>query len=142
MTRYASLIERFERFAVGTLMLLLVVLVAIALGALVVLMIVRIPQVLPELRSVELLQEAVQRGFGGVLVVLLGLELLDTIRVYFRDHRFKVEVILFVAMIAVGRHIVQIEGHQIEGTTLLGLGGIMLALAASYYLVRRAPQGS
>lgn len=76
------------------------VLVAIGLGVLVVLMVVRIPQVPPEIRSVELLQEAVQRGFGGVLIV---------------------EVILFVAMIAVGRHIVQIEGHQ---------------------MVRRAPQGS
>jgi uncharacterized membrane protein (DUF373 family) len=141
MTRYASLIERFERFAVGTLMLLLVLLVATGLGALVVLMVVRIPQVLPEIRSVERLQEAVQRGFGGVLIVLLGLELLDTIRVYFREHRFRVEVILFVAMIAVGRHIVQLEGAGVDGVTLFGLGGIMLALAASYYLVRRAPQG-
>ena len=50
-----------------------------------------------------------QRGFGGVLVVLLGLELLDTLKAYFSEHHIRVEVIIVVAMIAVGRHIIQLD---------------------------------
>lgn len=79
-----------------------------------------------------------------VLLVLLGLELLDTFRVSFRDHRFKVEVILFVAMIAVGRHSVQLEGTRSTAGRWrdhAGTGGQLLrrpAGTARVLTVRRA----
>ena len=91
--------------------------------------------------SVELLQQALQRSFSGVLMVMLGLELLETLRTYFKTHRVKVEVILIVAIIAAGRHVVEIDIAHAPGVQLLAYGGLMLALTVSYFLVKRTHAG-
>jgi uncharacterized membrane protein (DUF373 family) len=83
------------------------------------------------------LQEVMQRGFGAVLVVLLGLELLETIRQYTAEHRVRVEVVFFVGLIAVGRHVIQIDYLNASIGELLGTAAIVLALATGYFLVRR-----
>jgi uncharacterized membrane protein (DUF373 family) len=90
------------------------------------------------LESAGGLQVALQNVFGGVLLVLLGLELIDTLKVYFAEHSIRTEVILIVAMIAVGRHIIQIDYEHTSGLELIGMATIMVALAASYFLVKKS----
>ncbi len=133
-----SAIERFEKIAVYFLMFLLVVLIIFALIQLVVLMFIRIPQEVMLIDTVTKLQDALQRGFGGVLAVLVGLELLETLKVYSREHRIRLEVILIVAMIATGRHIVQLDVHHSQPLLFFGLAVLTLSLAVSYYLIKRS----
>jgi uncharacterized membrane protein (DUF373 family) len=83
-------------------------------------------------------QEILQNVFGGVLVVFVGLELLETMRAYFADHKIRVEVILFVAIIATGRHIIGLEVHGTDPMTFVGLAVLMVALSGSYYLLKRS----
>jgi uncharacterized membrane protein (DUF373 family) len=83
-------------------------------------------------------QQLLQNAFGGILVIFVGLELLETMRAYFAEHHFRVEVILFVAIIATGRHIVLLDTHHTPPMTYLGLGSLMLALTASYFLLKRS----
>jgi uncharacterized membrane protein (DUF373 family) len=90
------------------------------------------------LESAGGLQVALQNVFGGVLLVLLGLELIDTLKVYFAEHSIRTEVILIVAMIAVGRHIIQIDYHDTSGLELIGMATIMIALAVSYFLIKKS----
>src|SRR4051812_50034789 len=90
------------------------------------------------LESAGGLQVAVQNVFGGVLLVLLGLELIDTLKVYFAEHSIRTEVILIVAMIAVGRHIIQIDYEHTSGLELIGMATVMVALAVSYFLVKKS----
>jgi uncharacterized membrane protein (DUF373 family) len=71
-------------------------------------------------------------------MVLLGLELLETLRIYFREHDVRVEVILVVAMIAVGRRIIEVDFDHTQVQQLLGVSVLMLSLAVSYFLVKRA----
>ncbi|HEX6791503.1 MAG TPA: phosphate-starvation-inducible PsiE family protein, partial [Candidatus Krumholzibacteria bacterium] len=73
-----------------------------------------------------------------ILVIFVGLELLETMRAYFAEHHFRVEVILFVAIIATGRHIVGLDAHHTAPLTYVGLGTLMLALTGSYYLLKRS----
>jgi uncharacterized membrane protein (DUF373 family) len=84
------------------------------------------------------LQQAALRGFSGILLVLLGLELLDTVKVYFREHTVRVEVILLVGLIALGRHVLEIDLHHIAPLILFGFSSLLLVVAVSYYLVKRA----
>ena len=70
--------------------------------------------------------------------MLLGLELIDTLKVYFAEHNIRTEVILIVAMIAVGRHIIQVDYHHTGGLELIGIATIMIALAVSYFLVKKS----
>jgi uncharacterized membrane protein (DUF373 family) len=90
------------------------------------------------LESLSSVQEGLQKVFGAVLLVLLGLELIDTLRVYFINHEVRTEVILIVAMIAVGRHVIQIDFEHTGGLELMGMAAVVVALAVSYYLVKQA----
>ena len=45
-------------------------------------------------------------SFGVFLLVLIGIELLDTIKVYLRRNVVRVEVVVLVAIIAVARKVV------------------------------------
>jgi uncharacterized membrane protein (DUF373 family) len=82
-----------------------------------------------------------QRSLAGVLVVVLALELLETLKTYFVDHHIRVEVILVVAIIAVGRHVIQIDFEHTPGIVLLGLSSVILALTSGYFLVRKVHAG-
>jgi uncharacterized membrane protein (DUF373 family) len=88
----------------------------------------------------ETLQLTMQRAFGGALVVLLGLELIETLKQYTADHHVRVEIVFLVGLIAVGRHVIQVDyGHAPMGE-LFGMAAVILALAAGYFLVRRSGQ--
>lgn len=88
--------------------------------------------------SVPEFQMRVQNAFGGALLVLLGLELLETVRTYFAEHRIRLEVIMIVAMIAVSRHIITIDFEHADGLWLIGVASLVVALGAAYYLIKRS----
>jgi uncharacterized membrane protein (DUF373 family) len=131
-------VERIEQMIVTVLALLLILMVLAILGLTVFLFLRNIAQTLTNVETVTDIQQAALRGFSGVLLTLLGLELLDTVKVYFRDHEVRVEVILLVSLIAMGRHVLEIDLHHTEPILLVGIAGLILVLATSYYLVKRA----
>lgn len=88
------------------------------------------------------LQRAVQGAFAGVLLVILGLELMETLRTYFAEHRVRLRVIVVVALIAMGRHIIQLDFEHASGVLLIGVGVLVLALATSYYLIGRVSEST
>jgi uncharacterized membrane protein (DUF373 family) len=73
--------------------------------------------------------------FGLFLLVLIGLELLETIKRFYLEGRIELKVIFTVALIALGRKIIVLEPEKYGGLTLIGMGVIMLALIAGYYVV-------
>ena len=135
-------VERVEQMIVAVLALLLLLMVLAILGLTVYLFVTNLVQTLVNVETVTDIQQAALRGFSGVLLTLLGLELLDTVKVYFRDHQVRVEVILLVSLIAMGRHVLEIDLHHSEPFFLLGIARLIVVLAASYYLVKRAQVGS
>jgi len=137
-SRTDRLLQRFDLVIVRALQLLLVILIVIATIMLFVLFFQGIRSNIGEIGSTEELHAVLQRGFGGVLVVLLGLELLETLKAYFSEHHIRVEVIIVVAMIAVGRHIIQLDFEHTSASLLLGLSALILVLATGYFLVRRS----
>ncbi len=51
----------------------------------------------------------------GFLVVVMGLEVLETLKIYLRDHYVRLEVILIVAVIAVCRQVIEIDFEHAGG---------------------------
>ena len=137
-SRIERLLQRFELVIVRALQLLLVILIVIATITLYALFFQGMRRNIGEIGSTEELHAVLQRGFGGVLIVLLGLELLETLKTYFSEHHIRVEVIIVVAMIAVGRHIIQLDFEHTSVSLLLGLSALLLVLATGYFLVRRS----
>ena len=76
--------------------------------------------------------------FGLLLMVLIGLELMTSIRMYLNDHSIHAELMLLVAITAITRKIVILDSTEIEPMVLFGIGFLVLALTAGYYLIRRS----
>jgi uncharacterized membrane protein (DUF373 family) len=132
------IIGKFEALIIALLQLLLVVAVTVGTAQLFILFIERLPHAWADITNAEELHNAMQRAFGGVLVVVLGLELIETLKVYFHEHQVRVEVIMIVGLIAVGRHVIQVDYEHVEASQLIGLGALIVALALGYYLVGRS----
>ncbi len=76
--------------------------------------------------------------FGVFMLVLIGIELLDTIKVYLKENVVHVEVVVLVAIIAVARKVVVLKIEEIDGVTIIGIAFIIVALAVAYYLIKKA----
>jgi uncharacterized membrane protein (DUF373 family) len=139
MERVMRLVENGILKAAQILLLLVIV---AAVYQLWYLFVVALRDHVNDISSVPLLTEAVQRGFAGVLLVVLGLELLETLRVYSTQHRVRLEIILVVATLAIGRHIINLDFHHLSGAEIAGIAALILALSGGYYLVRKAGSGA
>ena len=73
---------------------------------------------------------------GSFLLVLIGLELLDTVKTYFTSKKVHVEVVLLVSIIAIARKVVILEPKDIDSLKLIGIAAIISALTIGYYFVK------
>ena len=80
--------------------------------------------------------------FGYFLLVLIGVELLETLKAYLKKDVIHVRVVLEVALIAVARKVIIEEPNSVPGLTLLGIAALILALGIAYYFERHGPRGS
>ncbi len=75
--------------------------------------------------------------FGLFLMVLIGLELMTSIHMYLDDHKIHAEMMFLVALTAVTRKIVIMDTGKVEPMLMFGIGFLIIALAAGYYLIRK-----
>jgi uncharacterized membrane protein (DUF373 family) len=83
------------------------------------------------------LQNSVQALFAGVLLVILGLELLETLRHYFVQHHLRAEFLLSVALIAVARHVVRVDYEHASPGIIAAMAFLLFTLGAAYIGMRR-----
>lgn len=124
-------LKKFERIVTGTLLVMLAAVIALALldlGWILIQDMLKPPLFILDLG--DLLEI-----FGVFLLVLIGLELLETIKCYYLEGRIELKVIFTVALIALGRKIIIMEPSKYTGLTLIGIGVIILALVAGYFVV-------
>lgn len=76
--------------------------------------------------------------FGVFLLILIGIELLDTIKVYLRQNVVHVEVVVLVAIIAIARKVVVMKIEDLEGMMIIGIAVLIVSLSVAYYLIKRA----
>ena len=75
--------------------------------------------------------------FGYFLLVMIGVELLETVRAYLRKDVIHVRVVLEVALIAMARKVIIAEPATMPALTLLGVAAVILALAIAFYFERQ-----
>ncbi|HAJ98999.1 MAG TPA: phosphate-starvation-inducible E-like protein [Bacteroidales bacterium] len=128
--RGSNYVERIIIKALIVMMTLLLVVATLQLAYEFALSIVVTPQLvaLPDLLSL----------FGTFLMVLIGIELLDTVKVYLKEHVMHVEVVILVAVMAVARKVIVMDFDKMSGLEIIGIGCLLVALAVGYYLVRKA----
>jgi len=69
--------------------------------------------------------------------ILIAVELIDTFSVYIKEHHIKVQSILLIGLIAIGRKLLVLDIGHSEGIQNIGLAAIIISLAVGYYLLKR-----
>jgi uncharacterized membrane protein (DUF373 family) len=128
-----TFLKKFERIIVTALivmMVLTILLATIELGWLIIKDIITPPVILLEIN--ELLDI-----FGLFLLVLLGIELVSTLKTYLTENEIHVEVVFAVALIAIGRKVIILDVKEISSLSLIGIASIIISLSIGYFLVKR-----
>jgi uncharacterized membrane protein (DUF373 family) len=128
--------QTFDLWVLRILQIVLAIGVVAAIGIVVLLLIRGIPRALGQIGTVTELQDSVQALFAGTLLVVLGMELLETLRHYFLEHRLRVELLLSVALTAVARHVIQLDYEHITAASIAAVALMVLTLTGSYIGVR------
>lgn len=126
-------LEKVERLVVSSLLVMMVSVVflsTVELGWIIIKDIITPPVFLLEIN--ELLDI-----FGMFLLVLIGVELLETVKMYLSEKTVHVEVVFTVAMIAIARKVIILDVKELSSLTLIGIGVIIVALSSGYYLLKR-----
>jgi uncharacterized membrane protein (DUF373 family) len=76
--------------------------------------------------------------FGYFLLVLIGVELLETLKAYVKKDVIHVRVVLEVALIAMARKVIIEEPNGVPSLTLFGIAALILALGVAFYFERQA----
>ena len=131
MDRYLKWFERLVVLALVAMMAVIILLSTVELGWIIIQDIITPPYVLPGIT--ELLDI-----FGFFLLILIGIELLETIRAYLVEHIIHVEIVLEVALIAVARKVIILDVKEYPSLTILAIAALILALSVAFLLERRA----
>ncbi len=78
--------------------------------------------------------------FGYFLLVLIGVELLETLKAYLKKDVIHVRVVLEVALIAMARKVIIEEPNAVSGLTLFAVAALILALGIALYFERQAQE--
>ena len=131
--RFQSLISRFEcqlsRILAGLLM--------VVLAASTVQLVIVTSQVLLQ-PGQDWLGGQLLQLLDRLLLILIGLEVLQNLTAYLRDHTFQTELVVLTALTAVARKlIVMPPGQEKDPLNLIGVGVVILCLAGAYALLRQ-----
>ncbi len=126
-------LKKFERIIINILigmMIIVVFLTTLELGRIIIKDIISPPVFLLEIS--ELMEI-----FGFFLLVLIGIELLETIKAYLIDGVVHVEIVLEVALIAIARKVIILDIAHYDGFRLLGLAALIVTVSIGFFVVKR-----
>ena len=130
-----TVLKKFEKVMIQALMIMMAFVLGLAtidLGWLIIKDVLEPPYFL--LSVAQLLDI-----FGLFMLVLIGIELLETImKTYLNQEQPHYEVVLSVAIIAISRKVIILDVNEVDSLSFIGIASIILALTAGYFLMKRS----
>ena len=128
-----KLLAKFEHYILDALIFMLAVVILIStieLGWIIIKDLIKPPKYFLEIVDLKEI-------FGFFLMVLIGIELLETMRAYVLERVIHVEIILEVALIAIARKIIILDFEKYDGLTVIGIALLIAATGAAFFVVKR-----
>jgi uncharacterized membrane protein (DUF373 family) len=102
-----TILHYFERAVVILLLLMMMVVVGTAVYEMMVMAVTSFGPTAPGDEQLMTITE-LHSIFGLFLLILIGIELIETIKVYLLDDSIRVEIVFLVAMIGIARHVIDL----------------------------------
>jgi uncharacterized membrane protein (DUF373 family) len=129
---FIALVERFER---NLSRVLAVVLIAVLVAGTLQLALSTAQSLLQP--GQNWLEGGLIQLLDRLLLLLIGLEVLQNLTAYLRDHSIQTELVVLTALTAVARKVIVMPpGHEKDPLMLFGVGSVIVCLAAAYFLLR------
>lgn len=128
-----NVIKIFERWVIIALIVMMAIVVLISTVELGVIIVTDIFKPPAYWLGIDQLFEI----FGFFLLLLIGVELLETIKAYLSEGVVHSEIVLEVALIAIARKVITLDLKAYDSMTLIGIAALIVAIAIAYFLIRR-----
>jgi len=134
-----KILKFFEKLIVMTLLVLMMLAVLVSAVELAVILFQELVKPPFFLLNIKEMLEV----FGFFMMVLIGLELLESLKSYLEEDRIHAEVVFLVAIVAISRKVIILDYKEITPEMLYGMSALIVALGLGFFLVRRAlhPRG-
>lgn len=76
--------------------------------------------------------------FGYFVLILIGIELLESFKAYLSRKEIHVEVVFTVALVALAHKILIINIKEVQGFILIGIAALVIAFSIGFYLLKRS----
>ena len=129
-------LKKFELYTVMALLAMMALVVFLSTVELAVIIVERMLTGVPHLFLLNISE--MLEIFGFFMMVLIGLELIETIKVYLVDESIHIEIICLVAIVAITRKVIILDLYKLPPVTLLGIAAIILALCLGYFFLKKA----
>ena len=130
-----TILKKYEKIMIQVLMVMMAFVLGLAtldLGWIIIQDITRPPYLL---LSVDQLLEI----FGLFMLVIIGIELLETImKTYITQDQPHYEVVISVAIIAIARKVIILDVKEVDSLSLIGIASIIIALTVGYFLMKKS----
>lgn len=132
MIKFLKYFERIIIIVLLSMMTFVIFLGTIELGILIV------QRVVDDLRPLILDISDLLNIFGFFMLILIGIELIETMKVYLVDGMVHVEIIFLVAIIAITRKVIILDTEKLEPLTIIGIAFLIFALSIGYFFLKKA----
>ncbi len=130
MLRIVDLIEKLIIRALIVLLLL-----AITMGTCELARVIIVDMLAPPILLLDI--STVFNIFGLVLVILIGMELLKSMKMFLNEEKIKPELVIEVAIIALCNKVITLDVGHLPGAIPLGIAALLVGLSAGYFVLRR-----
>jgi len=132
-----KVINKFEDYIYYILCALLLIVIIAALFDLSIFIFISL---IPEFTLASLLTSSEMiKVLESFLLILIAIELLETIKIFIRDHVLRVEGVIILALIAIARKVIVLDTNvPTAHFEMVGIAAIIFALGAAYYFVKKA----
>lgn len=129
-----NFIQKFERIVILCLIVMMIVVVLVSTVELAYIIVNEI--ISPPVLWLEI--DQLLDIFGFFLLILIGVELLETIKAYLAEKVVHSEIVLEVALIAITRKVIILDVKEYSGLAIIGIAVLILAIAVAYHLLKRS----
>ena len=126
-------LRKFEHLVINALIVMMIVVVLISTMELAYIIIVDI--ISPPMFWLEI--DELLDIFGFFLLILIGVELLETIKAYLAQKVVHSEIVLEVALIAITRKVIILDVKDHSGLAIIGIAALIVSIAIAYFLLRQ-----
>ena len=131
-----KLLRKFEHYLIIGLLAMMALVVFLSTVELGVIIVERMLTGKPHLFLLDI--SDMLEIFGFFMMILIGLELIETIKIYLVNESIHVEIICLVAIVAVTRKVIILDLYKLPPVSLLGIAAIILSLCIGYFFLKKA----